>query len=574
MGWLHRPPPGQGVRLGLVLCNPFGYEAICAHRTLLALAEAGAAAGLPSLRFDYDGTGDSAGDDRDPDRVGAWARSIGHAIDLLRAQAGVERVCLLGVRLGALLASVVAAERDDCAGLVLLAPVVSGKAWLREQRALQGALGLAPAPTGLAAVPSEGNGQESVGFLITEETRTALSAIDLSRLERPPAPRLLVLDRADLPVAARSIERVRAQGARVDPGSVHGYTEMVLDPHDAVVPATTVAEVGSWLRALALEAPSAEAAVAARGSVAPVRAGLTEGGTSIVEEPLSIGIGCFLIATQPANAPRRRRGILLLNAGAIHHVGPNRLYVALARRWAALGHVVARLDLAGLGESPARVGERDNVVYPERALEDVSAALAWLGRQPGVLTRHAVGLCSGGYHAWKAAVAGQPVDGVVVINPLTFFWKPGMPLDFAPHRLAIEAQRYARSARSLASWWKLLRGEARFDAVLHVVTRRAASLAFHRARSIARRVGVTLGDDLAAELESVARRGVAIAFLFAAGDPGIELLRVQGGHSVEALQRKGALTIDTIAGPDHTFTPLWSHPPFAARLGALLDGIP
>jgi alpha/beta superfamily hydrolase len=69
-GWLHRGvgPSSSGV----VICNPFGFEVICAHRTLRHLADSLAGAGLPTLRFDYDGTGDSAGDDRDPKRLEAW----------------------------------------------------------------------------------------------------------------------------------------------------------------------------------------------------------------------------------------------------------------------------------------------------------------------------------------------------------------------------------------------------------------------------------------------------------------------------------------------------------------------
>ena len=77
-GWLHRAPAPS--RLGLVICPPFGYEAICTHRVLRHFAEAAAAAGVPALRFDYDGAGDSAGDDRDPVRLSAWVASVGRAV--------------------------------------------------------------------------------------------------------------------------------------------------------------------------------------------------------------------------------------------------------------------------------------------------------------------------------------------------------------------------------------------------------------------------------------------------------------------------------------------------------------
>ena len=69
-GWLHGHA-GVSRGTGLVLCNPFGYESLCAHRTLRRLAETASAAGIPTLRFDYDGCGDSAGSDMDPRRLEA-----------------------------------------------------------------------------------------------------------------------------------------------------------------------------------------------------------------------------------------------------------------------------------------------------------------------------------------------------------------------------------------------------------------------------------------------------------------------------------------------------------------------
>src|SRR5437868_15096221 len=63
-----------------VLCAPIGPEYTRSHRTLRHLADRLAAAGIPALRFDYQGCGDSAGDEEAPDRIGAWRRSIAAAV--------------------------------------------------------------------------------------------------------------------------------------------------------------------------------------------------------------------------------------------------------------------------------------------------------------------------------------------------------------------------------------------------------------------------------------------------------------------------------------------------------------
>src|SRR5208337_1594509 len=70
-GWLHRPYAGITANTGLVICNPFGYEAICSHRSVRTFAEAAAALGVPALRFDYLGTGDSAEIEPETDQLDA-----------------------------------------------------------------------------------------------------------------------------------------------------------------------------------------------------------------------------------------------------------------------------------------------------------------------------------------------------------------------------------------------------------------------------------------------------------------------------------------------------------------------
>lgn len=563
-GWLHRasaPSP-----LGLVVCNPFGFEAICAHRSLRELAAAAAEAGVPAIRFDYDGTGDSAGDDRDPARLEAWVASVGHAIAELRRQTGVAEVVLAGVRLGALVATLAAVERDDVAGIVAIAPVVAGKTHLRELRALQMTLGLAAPPAGATALPSDE--QEVIGFRITAETKAALSKIDLAKLERPPAPALLLLDRDDLPGNDAWPTQLAAQGVRVEARRLPGYVEMMLPPDQAVVPTEMIRASVEWLRARVRPGAHAGAAAPilprAEAAVAP----------GVVERAVVVGgeRRLFGILAEPATPPSRRRALLLLSAGAMHRIGPNRLYVGLARRWAALGHAVLRLDVSGIGDSQPAPGAPENVVYTDVANDDVKQAVAFLRQQTGISEVHALGLCSGGYNAFKAAVADAQLDGVVLINPLVFFFKADRPEEKQAHEASLG--RLSRRALDLEVWKKLLRGELHLAQTGKVAVRRASMLARDRLRGLMRTVGVRIEDDLAAELEALAARDVALRFVFAEGDPGQALLRAQAGPALHRLQSAGRLRVDVIAGPDHNFTPMWSHAPLTEALAAFFDGPP
>src|ERR1700744_1146613 len=88
-GWLHQTPRHSPV--GVVVCAPFGYEAICAHRSLRSFAEGIARSGIPTLRFAYAGTGDSSDPEGTVDEIAIWTRDIVAAAKELKARAGVER---------------------------------------------------------------------------------------------------------------------------------------------------------------------------------------------------------------------------------------------------------------------------------------------------------------------------------------------------------------------------------------------------------------------------------------------------------------------------------------------------
>jgi hypothetical protein len=335
-----------------------------------------------------------------------------------------------------------------------------------------------------------------------------------------------------------------------------------------------IAAVTAWIRET--PAPPAPIASAPQATSPEAVAHLSLDGVGLVETATYLDgeRTLFGILTAPetngaAGGPQPKR-IVLLNAGAVHHVGPNRLYVGLARRWAAMGHVVLRLDVSGIGDSAPRPGEPENVVYTARSLEDIAVALDYLRRTLGTAPTYLMGLCSGAYNAVRAAAAGQPIDGIVPINPLTFFWKEGMSLDYPAYRVVADARRYSTAVLRLDAWKKVLRREVNLRPAAEVVIRRGAARVARHLRDAARTVGRPFPEDLGNDLGLIAKRGGRIRFVFAAGDPGQDLLREQAGSAVGQLRNRGALTVDVIDGPDHTFTPVWTHPILAEVLTSIV----
>jgi hypothetical protein len=63
---------------------------------------------------------------------------------------------------------------------------------------------------------------------------------------------------------------------------------------------------------------------------------------------------------------------------------------------------------------------------------------------------------------------------------------------------------------------------------------------------------IRLPHDLGWELEEVAARGIRVVFVFAGGEPGIELLNIQGGSSIKRLGDR--CRVHTIESADHVFS--------------------
>jgi hypothetical protein len=106
-------------------------------------------------------------------------------------------------------------------------------------------------------------------------------------------------------------------------------------------------------------------------------------------------------------------GVILLNAGVVHRIGPHRMTVTLARRLAELGFHVLRFDSSGRGDSSPR--ERGT---PAGAIiADGQAAMDLLWARAGCARFVFGGLCSGADNSVKIALADKRVVGAILLDP-------------------------------------------------------------------------------------------------------------------------------------------------------------
>ncbi len=273
---------------GWIISHSFGMEQTFLMEHEVAAARAIAAAGLPVLRYHGRGYGDSEGSRR-AIGLSSHVADANEAVDLLRAEAGVERVGILGARFGGLVAALVA-DRRELPLLALWEPITRGSQFMRDflrsrdlfqMMSADGSVedatrGERPAGADPRIELEERGWSDIKGFLLTREAHDEISSIDLTRDVRRFSGAALVLGtsragQASTPVRRLS-EHLRALGAECQEVVVrseeagnfgHYHYDNDEDPNakrdvQAGLAADLAAATASWLQGLSADRASRE----------------------------------------------------------------------------------------------------------------------------------------------------------------------------------------------------------------------------------------------------------------------------------------------------------------------------
>lgn len=204
---------------GFAICAPLGLEYMRTHYALRLLGAQLADAGFHVLRFDYRGTGDSEGV-IGSGQLPLWQEDIAAAVAELQALSGAQRIGLIGLRAGAVLAATALAEgRCSAERLVLWDPVVSGRAYLESLQRMHAQLNdRRPRPADA--------GDELLGAPFPADLRAALSGLDLAGVVAGPLAAV-----TDLVVSGSAPEYARLRDV-LGSGAASGRYRCVDDPID------------------------------------------------------------------------------------------------------------------------------------------------------------------------------------------------------------------------------------------------------------------------------------------------------------------------------------------------------
>ncbi len=530
----------------VLICPPFGWEETCSYRARREWAEHLAHNGHPTLRLDLPGSGDSAGVPSDPARLQAWCEAVRSAAGWLSERQRSRPVAAIGIGLGGLILCKAISDGAPIEQVALWATPARGSSALRELRAFARLEDTHDAP-GETDGPEPGGPLWAGGFMLSAKTVKELDELDLTGLpgDRPNARRALLLDRDGIAPDKRLRGALEAANVEVSVAPGPGYAAMMAKPHHARAPRETFGAVLEWLGTSAQD-PQASGNHAEDESADPVSTLIDVGGTSVRETPLEIAqpFGNLTgVLSEPTGGRRGETCLVMLNAGAIRRIGPNRMWVEVARRWATRGIPTLRLDVEGIGDADGD-GEASTelaALYTQSRVEQVCAAMDTLERRGAGRRFVLIGLCSGAYWAFHGALVDRRATAAVMVNPAALFWWPGLEA----------ARDYRRGALRPSTWPRVLRGEVSLSRILAMVRQVLSSIPRRLRERL--RARSPEEDQVPQALDRLRETDKSVYMLFSQREPLREELGSEG--VLEQAERWPNMRLEDLPGAVHTLRP-------------------
>jgi len=233
-------------------------------------------------------------------------------------------------------------------------------------------------------------------------------------------------------------------------------------------------------------------------------------------------VGVAGLPTTPA--PVAPVGVIVLNAGMVHRVGPFRLHVEITRRLNACGYPTLRFDLSSLGDSGAS-NESQSQVQQIRA--DVADAMSLLASHAGCTRFVLLGLCSGAQNAHTVAVDEPRVAGAIFLD------------GYAYRTLGFRLRHYLPRLWSAARWHRF-------------ISRKLQAAANRRGDDVFA-VSFPPQEQVQRELTAMLDRGLRLHFIYSGGVTRYFNHPRQFRECFGRLADRPEISARLFAGTDHTY---------------------
>lgn len=545
---LFMPAAALSTGTAILFLSPWGFEEMCVRKFWRILAEDLADIGIASLRFDYAGTGDALDVGDEGEGLSLWEETALTAAAKLQSFSGCKRLILVSQGLGGAIAVKLAERLSDIDGIAFLAPVISGRAYLRELTVWSKMI---DEGMGLEEAQRQTDGVTVASLRMPDTVADAVRKLNLTTLTGVGTPNCLVLTRPGRPGDTDFAHHLETLAPHVERATYEGYDELVSNPTVAVMPTATGQMIVEWARSITAQSGTSASITPETASAAVLI------GDGFRETPLRFGIGdrIFGILCEP-EGERTGATALLLTTAYDRHAGWGRMSVSMARALARDGIASLRFDNANVGDSPPLSGAPEQVLYSREQHRDVAEALDLLDTR-NLLPAFVVGRCSGGYLAFHAAITDSRCSGLVTVNPYSFFWDESRSVDEALRYAPRSLETYGRKFLQLETLKRLLAGQIDAKSALCNLVTVLGRRAVRSSRQLLSAFPFLAGTQgpVINGFRTLSRRKVDMSLIYSAHDIGLDHLHEQFGEDGDGLRHFPDIRLTIIPEADHNLTP-------------------
>lgn len=267
------------------------------------------------------------------------------------------------------------------------------------------------------------------------------------------------------------------------------------------------------------------------------------------------------ITTEPEDVLnwQTRPAVILLNAGMIHRVGPNRIYVKLARRLSEQGYLTLRMDLSGIGDSLPRP---DHMSIEKSAIDDTIQAMDYLEETYQCQRFVLMGHCAGAFLSFFAASQDERVTGIGLIN-LEGGDENWTEYDRRRKLATYQQNVYSKTKiRNPENWKRLFTGKVKYKNVFQTLFR---DIIWFRVTNLFFRLKIKSGhkpqieeDPASYSVESIVRKMGDIPacslLTYYEGSSSLQRVQMMVGKELSELTETDKVELKIIPQADHLYT--------------------
>ncbi len=248
--------------------------------------------------------------------------------------------------------------------------------------------------------------------------------------------------------------------------------------------------------------------------------------------------------------------VIFINAGLIHKIGPNGLYVKMARSLAIDGITTFRFDFSGLGDSEISINSLD---YEKNKISEIQLAMDCIFEKTGINRFVLSGMCTGAEDAFKAAKVDDRIMGLILIDGIyqerEFVEKI---YNIALKNCAI--RYYKKHIFSFKRWVKIITGKSN-------IVRLVLKIIIYSIRGLSKKIflkGVKHNENVDADQFAIddwiklLNKNIKTYLIFSEGSPMIDVFNLTIAKQLKDYTNNHNLQINVIKDVDHNFTPIWA----------------